>query len=215
LERLLLKLLYTLQFFNMQDVLTDKLDKGDKHDKNGWTYAFFDEENILNTMQCLLLDTNKTIDDLNALCVAMNTNNTVLSFTHRGLMPIASAHMYIFPFDKMSKEQIVVLRREIAQKKKPFEAVFQEITYNVYGMPQKKVESVQILFAAMCLLIHGLSSTSVKKRGFVYNKLDKDTMAYHLNTTLFTMVNACKMHWGDAHAAVRLLHKHGISIDNH
>ena len=28
-----------------------------------------------------------------------------LSLTHKGLLPIASAHMYIFPYEKMNKEQ--------------------------------------------------------------------------------------------------------------
>jgi hypothetical protein len=58
----------------------------DSDTTGSWSDAFFDQHNILNTMQCLLLGTNQTIEDLSALCVAMNNNNVVLSFTHRGLM---------------------------------------------------------------------------------------------------------------------------------
>jgi hypothetical protein len=181
--------------------------------RKSWSDAFFDEHNIVNTMQCLLVDTNMTIEDLSALCVAMNNNNVVLSFTHRGLMPIASAHMYIFPYTKMNREQLRVLRSEIAQTKKTFEAVFQEVTYNVHGMPHAKVDSVMILFAANCLLLHGLSTTTLKKNGFIYAKLDKHNVLYHLNATLFTIMNACNMRAGAAHAAARLLRKHGVSTE--
>jgi hypothetical protein len=160
-----------------------------------------------------LVDTNMTIEDLSALCVAMNNNNVVFSFTHRGLMPIASAHMYIFPYTKMNREQLRILRSEIAQTKKTFEAVFQEVTYNVHGMPHAKVDSVMILFAANCLLLHGLSTTTLKKNGFIYAKLDKHNVLYHLNATLFTIMNACNMRAVAAHAAARLLRKHGVSTD--
>lgn len=179
-----------------------------------WSDAFFDEHNIVNTMQCLLIDTNKTIEDLSALCVAMHNNNVVLSFTHTGLMPIASAHMYIFPYTKMNKEQLRILRCGIAQTKRTYEAVFQEVTYNVHGMPHAKVDSSVILFAANCLLLHGLSTIHLKKNGFSYTKLDKHHVLHHLNATLFTIINACKMRAGAAHAAARLLRKHGVSADN-
>ena len=60
-------------------------------------------------MQCLLIDTNQTIEDLNALCVAMQNTHIVLARTHRGLMPIAGANVYVFPFAQMSKAQLQVL----------------------------------------------------------------------------------------------------------
>ena len=128
-------------------------------------------------------------------------------------MPIASAHMYIFPYTKMNKEQLRILLCEIAQTQNTFEAVFQEVTYNVHGMPQAKVDSVVILFTANCLLLHGLSTTHIKKNGFSYTRLDKHNVLHHLNATLFTIINACNMSAGAAYAAARLLRKHGISID--
>jgi hypothetical protein len=54
-----------------------------KHNTQPWTDFFFDEHNIVNTIQCLLLDTSRTIDDLNALCVAMIQSNTVFCLTQR------------------------------------------------------------------------------------------------------------------------------------
>jgi hypothetical protein len=87
-------------------------------------------------------------------------------------MPIASAHMYIFPYTKMNKEQLRILRCEISQTKRTYEAVFQEVTYNVHGMPHAKIDRGVILFAANCLLLHGLSTIHLKKNGFSYTKLD-------------------------------------------
>jgi len=190
-----------------------KENNSDSDSTGTWSNAFFDEHNIVNTLQCLLIDTNKTIEDLNALCVAMHNNDIVLSFTHRGLMPIASAHMYIFPYSQMNKEQLRILRCEILQTKKTFEAVFQEVAYSVHGMPHSKVDCVLVLFAASCLLLHGLNTTHFKKRGFVYAKLDKQKVLHHLNATLFTVMHACNMREGAAYAAAQLLHKHGVSID--
>jgi hypothetical protein len=224
LERLLLKMHTLRSFFCMMDSETGRQkhneeDNEAEHENDAtestrsWSDAFFDEHNIVNTMQCLLIDTNKTIEDLSALCVAMHNNNVVLSFTHTGLMPIASAHMYIFPYTKMNKEQLRILRCGIAQTKRTYEAVFQEVTYNVHGMPHAKVDSSVILFAANCLLLHGLSTIHLKKNGFSYTKLDKHHVLHHLNATLFTIINACKMRAGAAHAAARLLRKHGVSAD--
>jgi hypothetical protein len=196
-----------------KDSVSGDMENDATESTRSWSDVFFDEQNIVNTMQCLLVDTNKTIEDLSALCVAMHNNNVVLSFTHRGLMPIASAHMYIFPYIHMNKEQLRILHCEISQTKRTYVAVFQEVTYNVHGMPHAKVDSSVILFAANCLLLHGLSSTHLKKHGFSYTKLDKKNVLYHLNATLFTIINACNMRAGAAYAAARLLRKHGVSTD--
>lgn len=191
----------------------NEADNGNSQGSKSWNDAFFDEHNIVNTMQCLLIDTSKTIEDLSALCVAMHNNNVVLSFTHRGLMPIASAHMYIFPYTKMNKEQLRILRCAIAQTEKTFKAVFQELTYNVHGMPQAKVDSVVILFAVNCLLLHGLSTSHLRKNGFSYTKLDNHNVLHHVNATLFTIIHACNMRSAAANVAARLLHKHCVRID--
>ncbi len=80
-------------------------------------------------------------------------------------------------------------------------------------MPHSKVDCVLVLFAASCLLLHGLNTTHFKKRGFVYAKLDKQKVLHYLNATLFTVIHACNMREGDAYTAAQLLHKHGVSID--
>ena len=60
-------------------------------------------------MQCLLIDTNQTIEDLNALCVAMQNTHIVLARTHRGLMPIAGANVYVFPYAPPGRPLLVRL----------------------------------------------------------------------------------------------------------
>ena len=89
-----------------------------------WTEFFFDEHNIVNTLQCLLIETSRTIEDLNELCVAMIENNVVFCLTHRGLLPIASKHMYIFPYEKMNKQQLQALRSESKNTHQTFAALY-------------------------------------------------------------------------------------------
>ena len=178
-----------------------------------WTEAFFDEQNIVHSIQCMLLDTDKTIEELTALCVAMHNNHIVLCFTEKGLMPIAGAHMYVFPYSKMNKTQLRILRDAIVQSKRTFEALYQEITYNVHGSQPLHVDAVLILFAASCLLMRGLLTTNWAKHGHSYFPLDKENVSYYLNSTCFTIIHACNMRSGDAYAASQLLRKHGVSID--
>jgi hypothetical protein len=185
--------------------------EGSSNAPRSWCEVFFDEQNIVNTMQCLLIDTSKTIEDLSSLCVAMHSNDIVISLTHRGLMPIASAHMYIFPYAKMNKEQLCALRSVVSQTKQTFAAMFPQDEYVVHGLTQPKVESDLILFAATCLLLHGLSTTSSTKRGFVTTRLDKPTLVHHVNATLFHIIHACGMSTGAGYTVARLLRKHGVS----
>lgn len=178
-----------------------------------WLDAFFDERNIVNTLQCLLLETSTTIDDLVTLCVAMQTNDLVLSLTHRGLMPIASAHMYVFPYTHMNKEQLHLLRQAMAQTQQTFEGAFARDVYVVHGMAQAKVDGIVMLFGATCLLLHGLCTTSKSKRGVMFTPLDRQELLYHLNATLFHIVHACGMPAGAAYSVAAILRRHGVSID--
>ena len=63
-----------------ETVAADTADTADRK----WRGCFFDEQNIVNTMQCLLLETSRTIEDVSELCFAIIENNTVLCLTHRG-----------------------------------------------------------------------------------------------------------------------------------
>ena len=90
----------------------------------------------------------------------------------------------------MNKKQLGMLRSEISQTKQTFEAVFQQDTYIVHGLTQSKVDSVVILFTASCLLLHGLSTTSSTKCGFVSTNHDKPSLAHHVNATLFHIIHA-------------------------
>ena len=181
--------------------------------ETAWFGAFFDEQNIVNTMQCLLLETSKTIDDLTALCVAMQRNDIVLSLTKRGLMPISSAHMYLFPYTHMNKEQLRSLRQAIAQTQQTFEASFAQDVYIVHGLSQPKLDGVVMLFGASCLLMHGISTTRIIKRGFASTKLSGEALRHHVNATLFHIVHACGMPAGAVYRLADLLRKHRVSID--
>ena len=178
-----------------------------------WFDAFFDERNIVNTLQCLLLETSKTIDDLTTLCVAMQKNDFVLSLTHRGLMPISSAHMYLFPYSHMNKEQLHVLRQAIAQTQQTFEGALARDVYVVHGLTQPKLDGVVMLFGATCLVLHGLCTTSKCKRGFAWNKIGKPELLYHVNATLFHLVHACGLPAGAAFSVAAMLRRHGMSIE--
>ena len=178
-----------------------------------WTDLFLNEYNIVNTLQCLLLDTSRTIDDLHELCVAMVDNNVVLCLTQQGLMPIASKHMYIFPYDKMNKQQLQALRSESTNTPQTFAAVYDHDKYSVHGLLLPKVDHVLVLFAANCILAKGLCTSTSRKRGFVMTKLEPAQITYHINTTLLQIVHRCALRNGAVYQANLLLRKHGVSLD--
>ena len=113
----------------------------------------------------------------------------------------------------MNKEQLRSLRYVVSQTKQTFAAMFPQDEYVVHGLPQPKVDSDLILFAASCLLLHGLSTTTSTKRGFLATKLDKPTLVYHVNATLFHIIHACGMRSGAAYTVARLLRKHRVSTE--
>jgi len=178
-----------------------------------WTEFFFDEHNIVNTLQCLLIETSRTIEDSNELCVAMIENNVVFCLTHRGLLPIASKHMYIFPYEKMNKQQLQALRSESTNTPQTFAAVYDHDKYSVHGLLLPKVDHVLVLFAANCILAKGLCTSTSRKRGFVMTKLEPPQITYHINTTLLQIVHRCALRNGAVYQANLLLRKHGVSLD--
>ena len=178
-----------------------------------WTECFFDEHNIVNTIQCLLIETSRTIEDLNELCVAMIENNVVFCLTQRGLLPIASKHMYIFPYEKMNKQQLQALRSESKNTHQTFAALYNHDKYAVHGLLLPKIDDVLVLFAANCILAQGLNTSLSKKHGFVMTKMQPSQLTYHINATLLQIVHRCSLRNGAVYEANLLLHKHGISFD--
>jgi hypothetical protein len=79
--------------------------------------------------------------------------------------------------------------------------------------PGKVSDDILILFAASCLLMHGLTTTNWAKHGYSYFPLDKANVSYYMNSTCFTIIHACNMRAGAAFAASQLLRKHGVSIE--
>jgi hypothetical protein len=169
-----------------------------------WTEYFFNEHNIVNTIQCLLIETSRTINDLNELCVAMIQNNVVFCLTHRGLLPFASKHMYIFPYEKMNKQQLQALRSESKNTHETFAAVYDHDKYAVHGLLLPKIDHVLVLFAANCILAHGLNTSTLKKHGFVMTKMQPSQLTYHINATLLQMFRAIDN-------IIRLLNSQNIS----
>ena len=177
-----------------------------------WRGCFFDEQNIVNTMKCLLLETSRTIEDVSELCFAIIENNTVLCLTHRGLLPIASAHMYIFPYEKMNKQQLQALRSAVKNTKQTFTSVYENDKYAVHGLLLPKVEDYLVLFAANCLISHGLGTCTWKKNGTEYRQLESSQLTYHINATLLQIVHKCELRNTSVCQANMLLLKHGVRV---
>ena len=55
---------------------------------------------------------------------------------------------------------------------------------------------VCMLFTISCLLLHGLSTSVTTNYGHVSTKLDKLPIQYHVNATLFSIINTCGLRKG-------------------
>jgi len=128
-------------------------------------------------------------------------------------MPIASKHMYIFPYEKMNKQQLQALRSESTNTHQTFAAVYDHDKYSVHGLLLPKVDNVLVLFAANCILAKGLCTSTSRKRGFVMTKLEPPQITYHINTTLLQIVHRCALRNGAVYQANLLLRKHGVNLD--
>ena len=168
----------------------------------------------MNSVQCMLLETSKTVEDLIELCAAMLKNEIVLCFAHEGLMPIASNHMFYFPYTKMNKRQLQALRSESKNQHKTFEALYDHNKYIVHGELMPKIDHVLVLFAVSCILARGLCTSTAKKQGFVMTKLEPSQLSYHINATLLHLVHRSALPNGALYQANLLLRKHGVSLDS-
>lgn len=178
-----------------------------------WCFHFFGEETIVHTLQCLLLSTNKTIEDLCALCCALHHSKIIIGLSQQGLMPIAGDHLYMFPYARMSKKQLQVLRAVVRRSEQTFAVVYPHDEYVVYEHAQQKVDSVMMLFGASCILAQGLSTTRATKRAHMWKYMDYPDLMYHVNATLFNIVHACGIRQGVGLEVSALMRKHGVAPD--
>ena len=134
-------------------------------------------------MQCLLIDTSKTIEDLSALSFAMPWCYP----SRTEVLCRLAAHICIYSgYISLREDEQRTTRRAALQNFTDQTDVSGRVStgYFVHGLKQTQVDSVVFIFAASCLLLHGLSTTSSAKRGFVSTNLDKPSLAPRERNTL-------------------------------
>ena len=172
----------------------------------------FNESNIVNTLQILLTDTTRTIDDICALCIAMIKSQIVLAFTSQGLVPIAGDHSYVFPFHKMSKQQLGLIETEVSSPGDFFYSAYENDTFMIMNRRKYVVDPSVLLFGLTCIMVHGLSNVTASKHGDKLTKLEAPQIAYHVNATIFRIVNACAMPQDPLSKTEKLLALHGVFV---
>lgn len=182
-------------------------------DNDDWGQHFFGEHQIVQTMQCLLLNTNKTIEDLTSLCRALHHSDIVMGMTKHGLLPIAGDKMYCIPYSHMNKSQLHVLRCIVQNSTKTFTATYPNDHFIVYKSTKQQVDDKILLFGATCILMHGLGTTEAKKRGYVWKKMSKIPLQYHVNATIVNILYSCGMKQGLARDVSNLLVKHKVYME--
>jgi hypothetical protein len=113
----------------------------------------------------------------------------------------------------MNKQQLQALRSESRNTQQTFAAVYDHDKYAVHGLLLPKVDDVLVVFAANCIVAHGLSTSTSSRRGFVMTKMEHSKLAYHINATLLHIVHKCALRNGAVYEANVLLRKHGVSFD--
>lgn len=177
-----------------------------------WLDVFFGENSIVNTIQTLLLQTHRTVDDLCTLGSAIHKSSVIMAFTSRGMVPLAGDPLYVFPFEQMSKQQLSVLRTTISNHKDYYMCSYDHDNFIVHDKQAHKVDDAILLFGVACIMVNGLSSVTTSKFGSSFTKLKPPQVAYYVNATLFRLVNACCMPRGTLETTERMLHKHGVAV---
>lgn len=196
--------------------MSDMSASADMSDPRGdWAAAFFDEDNIVSSFQNLLVDTQLRVEDLCTLCIAAHEHRLVLALSLQGLMPFASRPTFVLNYANMTPRQLCALRKACSGMQVPEDAVVHEYNIDVVlmssGPQQHSVDDELILFAAACILAGGLTHCSPEKHGVSYKRLEEDTLRFHVNTTVFKIVNACRMKQDVERGALRLLSKHRVT----
>lgn len=182
-------------------------------DDGAWAAAFFDEDNIVRSLQHLLVDTPARVEDLTALCIAAHGGKLALALSLQGLVPFAAHPHFVLHYAHMTPPQLRTLRAACAAM--AAEAVVHEYHIDVVVMsaqPQQgRVDDELILFAAACILVGGLSTCQQEKHGCSYRRLQDEALRFHVNATVFKIMHACRMRQGAERAALGLLAKHGVA----
>jgi hypothetical protein len=180
-------------------------------DEETWVSLFFDEENIVHTFQLLLTSGNQTMDELFRLCLVVHESPLVLAFTVEGLTPFAMHSEYVIPYTLMSKRQLQVLRRE-CRASNDVMAVDYGIDVYVVKIDNSacEIDAALMLFAAICIILKGLSTQRLTRHGYVCSHLQASEITYHLNNAIFKIVHSCLLRPGVQKQAMQLVHKHQL-----
>jgi hypothetical protein len=196
----------------MRDTATETMQNDHTESVRTWFDEFFDENNIVNTIQHLLLQNDDTIEDLCVFITTANKSTIIMAMTSEGLVPFAGDHMYVFPFSRMNKAQLSALVREVQTCYSSFSCNYSHDQYVVCDRRHFKIDHATLLFGAACIVFYGLGNTTASKFGNCHVKLESPQICYYLNTILFRMVHACCMPQGVLHETAKLLVKHGVTV---
>jgi hypothetical protein len=177
-----------------------------------WSSFFFDEGNIVNTFQLLLLHGNQTVDDLYRLCLAVHESTLVLAFTLEGLSPFAMHSEYVIPYAHMSQGQLQALRRACNENCGDTMTIEYGVDVYIVSIDEKirQVDDSLMLFAATCLLTKGLSTQTLSARGYANARMDSSVLAFHTNAAVFKIVHSCYLRGGVQQESMRLVRKHNV-----
>lgn len=179
-----------------------------------WIDEFFGEHSIVNTLQILLMNTNRSLEDLCSLCVIAHKSKIVVAFTSEGLMPFTN-NTYVYPYALMSRRQLAALIA-YCQRQKTYAETHMLCVYSndmylakMHGDPCA-LDDTMLLFAAATILVLGLHQSMSTRRGHAFWRLDKGALDYHVDVTLFKVVHSCSIRPDALVAAKKLLLKHNV-----
>lgn len=139
-----------------------------------WITEFFDEENIMYTMQCLLRNGGRTLEDLCKLCVDASASDIVAALTPEGLMPFSNNYGYVFKYEHMTKKQIRALLAivdSMAVQNRMMRCVHEN---NFYIVPLNKnfvkIKDEVLIFGANSFKCKGLAYTYLQWDGTAITK---------------------------------------------
>lgn len=182
-----------------------------------WINEFFDEQNIIHTMQCLLRNGGRTIEDLCKLCVDASASDIVAALTPEGLMPFSNNYGYVFKYEHMTKKQIralLAIVESMAAQNRMMRCVHEN---NFYIVPLNKnfvkIRDEVLVFGATAFMCNGLTYTHIQWDGAAStHKLPESERERLINAAMFRIINSCAMKRGVLREAMAMLHARNICV---
>jgi hypothetical protein len=182
-----------------------------------WSKHFFDEENIVHSLQSLLRNGGHAIDDLCKLCIDASASDIVAALTPEGLMPFSNNYGYVFKYEHMTKSQIRALVQVIesmAAQNRMMRCVHEN---NFYVVPLNKnfvkIRDEVLLFGAASYICSELWHTYARPDGSVVSERIPDGERERvINAAIFRIVNSCAMKRGALSECMQMLHARNIGL---